>query len=246
MEVIKSLVSPVEAVYGSATPTYRFVISTDDVDRDGDIVDQKGWDFNEFSSNPICLLGHDHQKPVGKWANITTRQKSSGRGYETVADLVLAPPVSDTLKYANALVEAGVLNSCSVGFAVKAYEKRKDSSGKPLTKGHLIKSAVLREVSLVSVPANAAAIRIAKSHSISQEVIKNFLVANEVADSSIDIDDDTPLPNTLALDKAQKLLSGHKTSKTKHDSAFKKRVNIKDSELLAAYEKAQRILNKKI
>ncbi len=240
MEVIKSLVSPVEAVYGSATPTYRFVISTDDVDRDGDIVDQKGWDFKEFTSNPICLLGHDHQKPVGKWANISTRQKANGRGLETVADLVLAPPVSDTLKYANALVEAGILNSCSVGFAVKAYEKRKGADGKPLTKGHLIKSAVLREVSLVSVPANAAAIRIAKSHSISQDVVKSLLVKSEGSDSAVDPDDDTPMPNTLALEKAQKLLDGHKTSKTNKESTEK----FVDNETKVAYEKAMKILGK--
>ena len=76
MDIIqKSLSSPVEQVMGSVAPTYRFVISTDDEDRDGDIVKQDGWDFNEFNQNPIALLQHDHKQPVGRWTNVTTRAR---------------------------------------------------------------------------------------------------------------------------------------------------------------------------
>ena len=242
METIqKALTSPVEQVVGTTAPTYRFIISTDDEDRDGDIVKQDGWDFNEFHRNPIALLQHKHEMPVGKWSNITTRNRASG-GYETVADLTLAPPVSDVLKYANALVEAGILNATSVGFAVKSYEKRKDASGKPLSKGMIIHKAVLREVSLVSVPANQNAIRIAKSMAISNDAVKS-LVSFEGIDSDVDLDDDTPLPSTLALEKALALLAGDKPSKKNHpNSVFNKQVKIHDKTLLNAYQRAMSVI----
>jgi HK97 family phage prohead protease len=241
MDIIqKSLTAPVEQVMGVANPTYRFIVSTDDEDRDGDIVKQEGWDFNEFNQNPIALLQHNHAQPVGKWSNMTTRKRANG-GYETVADLTLAPPVSDILKYANALVEAGILNATSVGFAVKAFEKRKDASGKP-TKGHVIHKAVLREVSLVSVPANQNAIRIAKSMAISDEVLKSC-VSFEGVDSDIDLDDDTSTALTLALDKANTLLKDYTPSKKNHpDSVFNKQVKIQDPQLLEAYNKALSVI----
>jgi HK97 family phage prohead protease len=239
MDIInKALTSPVEQVVGTTAPTYRFVISTDDEDRDGDIVKQDGWEFDEFEANPIALLQHDHKAPVGRWSNIQTRSRQKG-GYETVADLTLAPPVSDVLKYANALVEAGILNATSVGFGVKNFERRKDAQGRP-RKGMIVHKAVLREVSLVSVPANQHALRIAKSLEISNDVVKTF-VSVDGSDSAIDIDDDTPLPNTLAIQKAQDLLAKDAISK---QSVFNNQVKITDPQLLDAYNKAKSLLKK--
>jgi HK97 family phage prohead protease len=240
MDIInKALTSPVEQVVGTTAPTYRFIISTDDEDRDGDIVKQDGWEFDEFNANPIALLQHDHKQPVGRWSNIQTRARQKG-GYETVADLTLAPPVSDVLKYANALVEAGILNATSVGFGVKNFERRKDASGRP-RKGMIVHKAVLREVSLVSVPANANAIRIAKSLDISNDVVKTF-VSVDGSDSAIDVDDDTPLPSSVALEKANNLLAKDAISK---QSVFNNQVKITDPQLLDAYNKAKSVLNKK-
>ncbi len=241
MDIIqKNLTSPVEVVLGSASPTYRFVVSTDDEDRDGDIIKQEGWDFREFNLNPIALMQHDHKQPVGKWTSLMTRKRADG-GTETVADLIIAPPVSDLLKYANALLEAGILNATSVGFGVKEAEKRKDASGKPI-RGHIIKSAVLREISLVSVPANQNAIRIAKSMAISEDVVKSF-VSDSGADSGIDTDNDTPLPLTVALEKAQAILAADKPVSKKIESVFGQ-VKITDPQLLEAYNKAKILLQK--
>lgn len=242
MDIInKALTSPVEQVAGTTAPTYRFVISTDDEDRDGDIVKQDGWEFDEFNANPIALLQHDHKAPVGRWSNIQTRSRQKG-GYETVADLTLAPPVSDVLKYANALVESGILNATSVGFGVKNFERRKDAQGRP-RKGMIVHKAVLREVSLVSVPANANAIRIAKSLNISNDVIKAF-VSVDGGDSAIDVDDDTPLPLSVALEKAQKLLAPQNTSKQHNPNSVFGQVKIKDKQTLDAYNRAKSVINK--
>jgi len=240
MELTKGLTSPVEQIHGTTTPTYRFIVSTDDEDRDGDIVKQDGWELNEFRRNPIALLQHKHDMPVGKWSNLTTRARPGG-GYETVADLTLAPPVSDTLKYAHALVEAQILNATSVGFQAKSFEKRKDATGKP-SRGHIIHKAVLREISLVSVPANQSALRIAKSLAISDDVVKSF-VSNPTdrADSGVDVDTDDLTPTSLAVDKANDLLSKSSFS----TSVFRRESKVTDPHMLAAIEAARKVIKRK-
>jgi hypothetical protein len=161
---------------------------------------------------------------------------------QTVADLTLAPPVSDTLKYAHALVEAGILNATSVGFAVKSAEKRKSADGKPI-RGHIIKQAVLREISVVSVPANQECIRIAKSLNLDQDVIKSF-VSGDI--SGVDSDSDADFPDnsriSAAVDKANELLKGFKRDNTFSNSVFKPVNKITDPEVLEAYNKAMSIL----
>ncbi len=45
--------------------TVKAIISTDSLDRDGEVVITKGLDLAEFKNNPIVLLGHDQDKPIG-------------------------------------------------------------------------------------------------------------------------------------------------------------------------------------
>ena len=41
----------------------RFVASTNDVDRDGDIIDVDGWNLNEWNKNPVIMWAHDYSLP---------------------------------------------------------------------------------------------------------------------------------------------------------------------------------------
>ena len=242
MEYIqKGLTAPVEAIQGTTNKTYRFIVSTDAEDRDGDIVKQEGWSFDEFNNNPIALLQHDHKQPIGKWSNIRTAKASNGR-MQTTAELTLAPPVSDLLKYAHALVDANILNATSVGFAVKAAEKRKSADGRP-TRGHIIHKAVLREISVVSVPANQECIRLAKSLGVSQDTIKSF-VTGSIEGVASDVDLDTISPISAALDRANEVLKGFKPNNGFEKSVFKRQVRIEDPETAKAYERAMQLLKK--
>ena len=48
----------------------RFVASTSDVDRDGDIIEAKGWDLDNWKKNPVHLWGHSHRAPpIGQGVN---------------------------------------------------------------------------------------------------------------------------------------------------------------------------------
>jgi len=51
--------------------TIRGIFSTGDKDKQGEIVDQKGWDLSTFIKNPVVLFAHDHYQPaIGKVISI--------------------------------------------------------------------------------------------------------------------------------------------------------------------------------
>jgi len=43
--------------------TVDFVVSTEDVDRDGDIIRSEGWELDAFRQNPVVLWAHQHGIP---------------------------------------------------------------------------------------------------------------------------------------------------------------------------------------
>jgi len=46
---------------------YDIVISTDAVDRDGDIIEVDGWEIDNYLANPVVLWAHDYRGvPVGR------------------------------------------------------------------------------------------------------------------------------------------------------------------------------------
>src|SRR5437764_12951891 len=59
------------STWNAATRSARFVMSTQGVDRMGDIVVTQGLDTKQFERNPIALLSHDSSSwPIGRWANL--------------------------------------------------------------------------------------------------------------------------------------------------------------------------------
>ena len=131
---------------------FRFVMSDESVDRVGDVIRAKGWDLDDFQKNPVALWGHDHAKPIGVWENVAVI------GKKLVGSLRLAKkgtsPEIDTIR---SLVEQRILKSVSVGFQPLEAVPLKNKNG------YEYLSQKLHECSLVSVPANANALAIAKS-----------------------------------------------------------------------------------
>lgn len=127
-----------------------FVMSTETVDRDGDVIRQDGWDLEGFKKNPVFLVFHDQRQfPIGKVETIGVESdrligtvKFADRGTYETADI------------AYELYKQGIMNAVSVSFAAKEYE--------PMDGGGLeIKSQELFELSAVPVPANPEAVAVA-------------------------------------------------------------------------------------
>lgn len=135
-----------ETSYGEKGP--EFMISTDAIDRQGEIVDQEGWVFDNWLKNPVILDSHKYDSIDDVIGRGIGAPKRVGNGW------AIEIAFADTPKgqIAQRLVESGMVRTVSVGFRSL---KRKPENG--VTR-HLKQE--LLEVSLVAIPANPEAIRI--------------------------------------------------------------------------------------
>lgn len=141
----------------------EFVLSDETLDRYGDVIEAEGWVLTNFRRNPIALFGHNSSFPIGTWTNIRVE------GGKLLARLKLAAKgTSARIDELISLVEQGILRAVSVGFRPLEWEPldaKKPYGGQRYTKSELL------ETSLVSVPANPAALQLAKSLNISDETM---------------------------------------------------------------------------
>jgi len=134
MEKIKGIVKKLNK------DTVTVVASSDAVDRDGDVLDPKGWDLKNFQTNPVLLWSHlAGELPIGKVLDIHTE------GSELVAEVKFA--THDFAKTVETLVRDGFINTTSVGFMPQEISE----------KDALTSKQELLELSFVNVPSNPSA-----------------------------------------------------------------------------------------
>lgn len=132
------------------------VISVEVSDRYGDIVRADGMDKSAYEKNPVVLYGHSHKGfPVGKslWQKSTTLSNGS-KGIIAKTQFADTPDGNMTYK----LWKDGFLNAASIGFIPKTYDAMIEDG---MFKGYDIKEWELLEYSIVPVPANQEALRLA-------------------------------------------------------------------------------------
>jgi HK97 family phage prohead protease/HK97 family phage major capsid protein len=148
---------------GKQAGSMTYVLSDATEDRLGDVIEPKGWRLDSFRSNPIALFNHNANAPIGTWQNIRID------GDRLLADLVPAPPGTTQLADdVRRLIEADILRATSVGF--RAVESEPLDPKKPFG-GTRFTVQDLLETSVVSVPANPAALQVAKSLHISDDTM---------------------------------------------------------------------------
>ncbi len=141
---------------------YVFALSSEVVDRDGDIITLSGLDLKNFKKNPIALYQHNHNTPIGTWENVKII------GKKLVGTLKLAEQgTSKHIDTIRKLVEQRILKAISIGFNVQDHQPIKNG-------GYKFTKTTLLEASLVSVPANQEALRLSKSLSLSDNDISTF------------------------------------------------------------------------
>jgi phage head maturation protease len=157
---------------------YYFIASTEDVDRDRDVMIVNGIDTTNYEKSPVILFAHNGRDfPVGKAVDI---RKEDGK-------LLVGIEFADTeegqkVKY---LVDNGYMKAVSIGFIAKEvyskdgwfgekfdvlkekmpewYEKNKE---KLLIADRVIAKSELLEISVVPVPANQNALLVMRSKGI--------------------------------------------------------------------------------
>jgi hypothetical protein len=140
-------------------PSHWFRISTEAIDKQGDVVSQRGLDFTEFRSNPQVFLAHQYLLPVATARNPATGaveiRQDFDRG-ETYGRAFLHLRTEES-RLTWDLVKAGVLSGASVGIVVDKgdTEPRKTAGGR---RYNYVKRAVVTEFSICALPANAEAL----------------------------------------------------------------------------------------
>lgn len=129
------------------------VASTPDVDRDRDRVMPMGLNLDNYRKNPVLFYGHSYAEPwslIGKASEL--EQDSTGLRIR----VDLREPASDTdpMHIIRALWDGGLLKAASIGF--QPLEAQPNEKG-----GRDIQRAELMEISLVPIPANQNALRLA-------------------------------------------------------------------------------------
>jgi HK97 family phage prohead protease/HK97 family phage major capsid protein len=123
-----------------ASITIEGYASTNDADRQGDIVPASVWEkgISNYLKNPVILAYHDHSEPVGRMVD----HRIDGKGLWVKARISAA--ASEVFN----LVKDGVLTAFSIGFRIV------DAEYNSAAELFVVKELELHEISVVSVPAN--------------------------------------------------------------------------------------------
>lgn len=152
---------------------YSFIGSTEDEDRDGDVVRVAGWDTANFEKNPVVFYGHDYRGNSVKFPVGTAKVSKDLANRRLVFDIQFTESHDDA-KTVKALVDEGILRTTSVGFIPKQYNVIVDPESQ-MVKGREYVSQELLEISVVPLPSNPNAVRLALSKGlVSKQQVEKF------------------------------------------------------------------------
>ena len=144
-----------------------FVISTDDVDRHGDVIATAGWQLDSYKKNPVFLWAHDYARPViGKASEIWKEP------HLLMARMQFAP--TEFAQEVASLYRSGYQRGVSVGFKPLRYEERRHEKTGAFLGLRFLEQELL-ETSAVPVPANRNALRRAMARAaLSKEYLQRM------------------------------------------------------------------------
>ena len=136
-------------------------ISTETIDRDGEVLVAQGMDSGEFDKNPVVFYNHDYAQPVGK---VTDLRRGKGKVDATI-EFAKRPDDFEGAyfpEFVESLVEQGVVKGISVGFIPQPGGVRKASQKDREDYGDSVRQVFskwkLLEVSVAPLPANSTAL----------------------------------------------------------------------------------------
>jgi hypothetical protein len=150
------------------------VITTNALDRQGEIVEPDGIDLANYLANPIVLYGHCYggieSIPVGRAVSMEIVHEGDKKSIKAQW-IWQADDVTPLISAVRKSWERGFLNTVSIGFMPGEYD------------GNTIKTSQLLEFSVVPVPANPQALRLngftdAEVKALTPEVTPADLIAD--------------------------------------------------------------------
>ena len=145
------------------------IVSTDDVDRHGEIVDIDGISLDNYEKNPVVMWAHDYSlPPIAKTLEIKKVKK--GKKMLLVAVMEFATTISDLAREVYNLYKGGFLNTFSIGF-IPDYDA--------IQENRYLKSELL-EYSAVPIPANPNALLLAKAKGLDTSILDSYTLAMNI------------------------------------------------------------------
>lgn len=184
----QKFVRPEIKVLDAAKGKFHAVVSTEQVDRDGDIIRAAGWKLEEFQKHPVLLADHGHgdiRNQIGTWTAMEVR------GNQLVGDFEIhIGQGNEKADWAANLAEKGQL-AFSVGF-IPNMDKAVPVAGSVFSFEFLEQELI--EVSGVTVPSNPGALQALKGfgelHPVIAGVVDDVLEGQdwnlEIADHADD------------------------------------------------------------
>lgn len=134
--------------------TVTFVMSTSNIDRHGDIIDQDSWILTHFLKSPMMFLQHRSDEfPIGKWTEVHFEDDPDNAGKKMlVGTAEFATEIYDQAKLAFDMVKGGFMQAVSVGFIPHRVDYDEN------TDAFILFDCELLECSLVGVGSNRQAL----------------------------------------------------------------------------------------
>ena len=142
--------APAPLLRRSQPVSMEFVLSTDEVDRHGDVIATGGWNLESYRKNPVFLWAHDYARPV-----IGRAVDAWLEPHRLLARVDFAPTAF--AQEVAGLYQAGYQRGVSVGFKPLRFEERRNEKTGALLGIRFLEQELL-EVSAVPVPANRNAL----------------------------------------------------------------------------------------
>lgn len=165
--------------------TVTFVMSTSNVDRHGDVIDQDSWIMDYFNQSPMFFLQHRSDEfPIGKWLSISFEPDPDNAGKKMMVGVAqFATDIYDQAELAFKMVEGGFMSAVSVGFIPHRVEYDE------VMDNFVLYDCELLECSLVGVGSNRQALakenteardKIIEAKNIVDEKIKSGKNSNDL------------------------------------------------------------------
>jgi HK97 family phage prohead protease len=137
------------------------IITTESIDRDGEVLISQGMDSSEFDKNPIVFYNHDYAQPIGR----VTQLKRGNNKIDATIEFAKRPEGFEGPffpDFVKALVGQGIVKGISVGFMPKDGGVRKPTKKDKSMYGDGVSRVYsqwkLHEVSVAPLPANGDAL----------------------------------------------------------------------------------------
>lgn len=177
----------------------EFIISTGSIDRDTDIIETEGWEFDHWLENPVVLWAHSHRDPPvakGLGVEVDGNQVIATAQFPTRTELDVGPNESFLPSMIYRMYLGGYLSATSVGFDPLEWTFNEERGGVDFKRQDLL------EFSAVPVPANPEALIAASGEGIDLAPLKSW--AERVLDELPEPEEEG-LPDAETLERAWKI-----------------------------------------